>query len=112
MVPTLVTTRTADSESGSENLSVRVTEVLPPFASVWPLMVVAFTGAPAARMTRSFRVLFEVQPLANVAVIGQLNTPVTVGVPETMPVLLLNVRPVGRPVMFQEVRAEAVLTTA
>ena len=112
IVPTLVMICTADSESGSENLSVSVTLVLPPLATVWLLMVVAVTGAAGGRMMRSCRVLLVVQPLANVAVIGHRNAPETVGVPETTPVLLLNVRPVGRPVMFQELRVDPVLTTA
>ena len=112
IVPRLVMICTADSESGSENLSVSVTLVLPPLASVWLLIVVAVTGATGGRTMRSCRVLLVVQPLAKVAVMGQRNAPETVGVPETTPVLLLNVSPVGRPVMFHEVRVDDVLTTA
>jgi hypothetical protein len=43
---------------------------------------------------------------------GHEKTPVTVGVPLTIPVELLKVRPVGRLVIFHELRAEEVLTTA
>ena len=112
IVPRFVTTRTADSASGSENLPDSATEVLPPAESVCAAKVVAVTGAPGARMTRSCSVLLVVHPLAKEAVIGQVNAPVTVGMPVIVPVVLLKVRPAGRPVMLHEVRAEPVLTTA
>ena len=112
IVPMFVTMRTADSESGSENLSASATEAFPPAARVCVVIVVAGTGAPGARITRSCSVLVAVQPFAKVADMGQLNAPVTVGVPVIAPVELLKFRPVGKPVMLHEVRVDPVVTTA
>jgi hypothetical protein len=112
IVPRFVTMRTADSESGSENLSASPTEAFPPAVSVCVPIVVAETGAPGARITRSCSVLLAVHPFAKVADMGQLNAPVTVGVPVIAPVELLKVRPVGKPVILHELRGDPVVTTA
>ena len=62
--------------------------------------------------TRRVSVVLAVAPLTKVAVMGQLKTPVTVGVPVICPVVLLKVSPVGRLVMLQVLREASVLTTA
>ena len=72
-------------------------------------MVVAVTGGSTRRRVR---VVLAVAPPTKVAVMGQLKTPVKVGVPVICPVVLLKVSPVGRLVMFQVLREASVLTTA
>ena len=75
MVPTLVTSRTADSESGSENLSVRLILVFPPAVSVCDAIVVAVTGLAGGRTTRTFKANVDVHPLAKVALSVALKRP-------------------------------------
>ena len=75
----------------------------------WAGMVVATVGG---RTTRKVSTVLAVAPLAKVADMVQLVTPVAVGVPVIWPVVLLKERPVGRLEMLQELRDESVEVVA
>ena len=110
MLPLVVWTRTARSESASLKapFKLNVNGELVPIVRLGK--VVAGMGLAVAACTLRTRVAVAVWASTNVALIGQLKMPGVSGVPEITPVPTSKLRPPGRPVTVQVVRlAESVV---